>query len=225
MARVRAIFVASPRRLAVAPATLGLGAFLVLCGGAVLVGRVFVATPLAPELRFLGWLGSVRTPGLTTVEQGVTFLGSTLWLMIVSLVVLGWLLSRRRIADALLILGAGVGSVAITNLVKVLVDKPRPGVVPHLAATSTLSFPSGHSCSSAAVYMALALVFAHVSVPRRAAVTAAVLLAMAVAFSRLYLGVHYPTDVVAGLVLGWLWVAALWTLRHRSSARPEVRAV
>jgi undecaprenyl-diphosphatase len=193
------------RRLAVL-----LGIFVGLCGVAILAGRLLFGQPVQLETRFLHWLGSIRTDPLNTLGQRVTFLGSTLWLLGVSLVVGSGLLLKRRTADAAILLAAGIGSSAITNLVKVLVARPRPGVVPHLAVTSTLSFPSGHACSSAAVYMALALVLPASHLHRRVAMTAAALLAMAIAFSRVYLGVHYPSDVLAGLALGWLWVAAVF---------------
>jgi membrane-associated phospholipid phosphatase len=214
---------ATPARAWLAPALVVLGTFVLLCSVAVLIGRLFFATPLPAEVQFLSWVGSIRTPSLTTIEQGVTFLGSTFWLLVLSLLAIAWLLSRRRVGDALFVLVAGLGSVASTNLIKILVDKPRPGVLPHLATASTLSFPSGHACSAAAVYMALVLVGTGGVLQRRVATIAAAVLAMAVAFSRLYLGVHYPSDVVAGLILGWLWVAALWTLRGRTFGLSSTR--
>jgi membrane-associated phospholipid phosphatase len=192
-------------------AVLTVSASIVLCGAAVLTGRLLFTVPFGAELRFLDWLGPHRTAALTTIEQGLTFLGSPFWLVCVGLVAVAWLLARRRPGDALFIAVAGLGSSAITNLVKVIVDKPRPGVLPHLVTTSTLSFPSGHACSAAAVYTALGMVLTRARPRlRRVAVVVAGLLAMAIAFSRVYLGVHYPTDVVAGLVLGWLWVSAAW---------------
>jgi undecaprenyl-diphosphatase len=187
-----------------------LGIFVGLCALAVLAGKLLFGEPLQLEIRFMHWLASIRTAQLTTVERGFTFLGSTLWLVCVSLLVSAWLLFKRRTADVALLLAAGLGSSAITNLVKVLVARARPEVVPHLDPVSTLSFPSGHSCSSAAVYMALALILAADRLHRRIAMAVAVLLAVAIAFSRVYLGVHYPTDVLAGLALGWLWVTAVF---------------
>ena len=79
------------------------------------------------------------------------------------------------------------------------------------------------ACSSAAVYMALALILTSGIRRRRIAMAAAALLAAAVAFSRLYLGVHYPSDVLAGLVLGWLWVAVL-SVARRPAAEARARA-
>jgi undecaprenyl-diphosphatase len=198
-----------------------LGVFVALCAAAVLAGKLLFGEPLQPEIRFLDWLASIRNAPLNTLMQGLTFLGSTFWLAAISLLISGWLLLKRRTADVALVLAAGLGSSAITNLVKVLVERPRPGVVAHLASTSTWGFPSGHSCSSAAVYMALALVLSAERRHRRIAMAVAALLAIAVAFSRVYLGVHYPSDVVAGLALGWLWVTAVFVVARRSARQAE----
>jgi undecaprenyl-diphosphatase len=96
--------------------------------------------------------------------------------------------------------------------------------VPHLVAASNSSFPSGHSTSAAAVYLTLGAIIARGVAKRRAlrayALTVAVLLSLLIGFSRVYLGVHYPTDVLAGLSLGaaWaslIWLAAYWIERSR----------
>lgn len=203
------------------PAVL-LAVFLGLCVAAVLAGRLLLGQPVLLDAGMLHWLASIRTAPLNNLEQGFTFLGSTFWLAGISILVCGWLLLKGRPADAVLLVTAGLGSSAITNLVKVLVERPRPDLVPHLVSTSTWSFPSGHACSSAAVYMGLAAVLAADRLHRRIAMAAAALLAAAVAVSRVYLGVHYPTDALAGLALGWMWVTGV--LVTRGALRPRWRS-
>jgi hypothetical protein len=118
-----------------------LGIFVGLCALAALAGKLLFGEPLQFEIRFMQWLASIRIAQLNTVERGFTFLGSTLWLVCVSLLVSAWLLFKRRTADVALLLAAGLGSSAITNLVKVLVARARPEVVPHLDPVTTLELP------------------------------------------------------------------------------------
>lgn len=194
--------------------------FLGLVAVATALGKLLTGGPPPFDTNVVTWLASARSAPLTSVAQGVTFLGSTLWLVCLTLIVGTWLIAKRRPSGALLLLLAAAGATAIDNLVKVLVGRVRPDMVTHLAPTSTFSFPSGHACSAAAVYLVLALGLSRNRALARTVITAAVVLAIAVALSRVYLGVHYPTDVVAGLALGWLWAAALViTGRHPPVSR------
>ncbi|WP_260923896.1 phosphatase PAP2 family protein [Novosphingobium sp. 9] len=93
-------------------------------------------------------------------------------------------------------------------LVKFAVERPRPQIVPHLVHASGSSFPSGHSLNSALLYITMALVFgafAQSRALRGGLVAGAVLLSLAIAWSRVWLGVHWPSDVVAGLLAGTAW--------------------
>ena len=112
-----------------------------------------------------------------------------------------------RVLLVFLVLVIG-GQNLIANLVKVLVDRARPDIHP-LAALHGASFPSGHSAAAAATYAACALLIGRGRSPRTQAILsgAAVAIAVAVATSRVFLGVHWLTDVLAGLALGWAWFA------------------
>lgn len=121
------------------------------------------------------------------------------------------LISLRREA-ALLVLTIITGWGA-NSLLKELFGRPRPQIVPHLAEADGMSFPSGHSFNAAVVYIATALALAALS-PRQSVrvtvVAAAVLVSMAIAWSRVWLGVHFPSDAIAGWLggAGWTFMAS-----------------
>jgi undecaprenyl-diphosphatase len=179
------------------------------------------ADPLGP-----GWLEEMM--------RDVTALGSTGILTFITLAVAGFLaLERKRHAALFVLLAVGGGMLLSTGL-KMGFDRPRPDLVPHGAIVYTASFPSGHSMLSAVTYLTLGALLARVQ-PRRLLklylLGLAVLLTVAVGASRVYLGVHWPTDVLAGWAVGagWAllcWAAALWLQRRGQveSAGPDPEA-
>lgn len=120
-------------------------------------------------------------------------------------------LSLRR--EALVLTGTVVGGWIVNSALKGLVGRPRPTIVPHLTEAGGNSFPSGHSFNSAVVFLAIALAFVAMS-PRRSVrwtiMACAVALTWLIAFSRVWLGVHFPSDVIAGCLGGasWAFLAA-----------------
>ena len=141
--------------------------------------------------------------------QLLTSLGSTPVIIVVALAgaSFGWW-RRRGISIPLFLTIVVVGQLAASNLIKFAVERVRPDLGP-LGPLGTPSFPSGHSTAAAATYAALALVIGRDRSPRARAVLAgiAVAVAVAVAGSRVLLDVHWFSDVVAGLALGWTWFA------------------
>jgi len=137
-------------------------------------------------------------------------------------------LIERWYASTLLLLVAVGGGMLLTNVLKGYFDRDRPSVVPHLADTLFKSYPSGHSMMSSVVYLTLAVLLARAMERRRVkvyCVTVALLLSLIVGASRVYLGVHYPTDVIAGWAGGiaWAllcWLAAYW-LEKRGKVEPQ----
>ncbi|HYM49903.1 MAG TPA: phosphatase PAP2 family protein [Candidatus Limnocylindrales bacterium] len=161
------------------------------------------------------WLQAHRTPGLTTVVRLVSDLGS---FPIAAPLALAILLLRRwkRPRDDIVLIVVALGSAALPNVVKLLVQRARPpfDALGHL---STLSFPSEHAAQAAAIYGGIALLLSK-GWPRPARIAAigvAVVLALLVAVARVYLGVHYPTDVAGGLLLGWAWLWLIQGWAHR----------
>jgi len=145
--------------------------------------------------------------------RDLTALGSIGVLTLVTLSVAGFLILDGKKIASLLIMATVVGGLVISTMMKMSFDRPRPNLVPHGAHVYTASFPSGHSAQSAVVYLTLGALLARVY--RRRRLKAYVLfLAMLVAFlvgvSRVYLGVHWPTDVLAGWTLGATWALLCW---------------
>ncbi|TVP88292.1 MAG: phosphatase PAP2 family protein [Thioalkalivibrio sp.] len=172
------------------------------------------AEPLGP-----GWLGE-------TVRD-FTALGSHGVLITLVLATTAFLLLAHRYRQAL-VLAVAVGSGILANhLLKLWVSRPRPDAVEHLTTVYTPSFPSGHAMLSMLVYLMLARVLVLVLVRGRAdwavhilAYGFAVLLAVVVGTSRIYLGVHWPTDVMAGWAFGLGWALLFWQLDARRPSRP-----
>jgi undecaprenyl-diphosphatase len=164
-----------------------------------------LATPIGPR-----WLQ--ETARDVTALGGFTVLG-----LVVVLGALMLLLHRRRLQAAVLVIAVLVGQVA-AETTKHLVGRDRPDLVPHLDLVYSSSFPSGHSAMSPIVYFTLAGILA-AGEPSRAAKTlllaTAALLVLAIGVSRVYLGVHWPTDVLAGWAMGTAVALVATLVLHR----------
>lgn len=158
----------------------------------------------------LGHAAAVRDSPLRLIMRVVTDLGSPLTVDIVTVVVAGWWAVARRWRYVVAVVVTRLGELGCESAVKALVGRPRPGLLPELTSESGASFPSGHSAGSAAVYGLVAVLLATSLRPGAARVLLALtsVLVLAVAASRVVLGVHYPTDVLGGLALGAAWAAA-----------------
>jgi membrane-associated phospholipid phosphatase len=166
-----------------------------------------------------------RSGAVTSIMRVFTWLGSPVWLDVVFGVALAGLLLARAWRPALFLILASPCTVVLTQALKALVDRHRPYVA-HLTAAGGPSFPSGHAASTTALYGALVLIAVDGGALPRGRSTTAALLALAVllaliGLSRVVLGVHYPTDVVAG----WLLPAAWLALLRRGELGAPVRGV
>ena len=162
------------------------------------------------DLQALQAIASDRDATLTTIAGIVTDAGSFALLAPLSI---AFLLLRRwkRPSDDIALLVIAAGSAALPSMVKLIVARPRP-TLEHLAHLTTLSFPSEHTTQAAAVYLTIAIMLSQGLNRgwRELVIVVALLIALAVAWSRVYLGVHYPTDVIAGLLLGWSWAVLVF---------------
>lgn len=163
--------------------------------------------------------------GPVWVEQSVadiTALGGFAVLALVTLLACGYLLVQKKWGGALVLLGATLGGTAISEGLKLGFNRPRPDLVAHAVETTSMSFPSGHAMLSAVTYLTLGALLARAQEKRRLrgyVLGAAILVTLLVGASRVYLGVHWPTDVLAGWCLGaaWAllcWLVALWLQRR-----------
>jgi undecaprenyl-diphosphatase len=162
------------------------------------------------DLQAMQAIAAHRDPTLTTIAGIVSDAGSFALLAPLSIALL--LLRRwKRPADDLALIVIAAGSALLPIVVKLIVARPRP-TIEHLAQLTSLSFPSEHTTQASAIYLTIAILLSK-DVSRRwreLAIGLAVLIALAVAWSRVYLGVHYPTDVTAGLLLGWGWALLVY---------------
>ena len=162
---------------------------------------------------------------LPSVAKVLTQLGAPLLLEVVTAVLVVGLVVRRRRRSALYLAVCVAGAYALSTTGKVLVDRRRPVFSDPFSPARGASFPSGHATGSAAFYLALAVLLLSVlSRPSRGLLlTMAAVVPLVVAATRVVLGVHYVSDVTAGLLIGWGWTAActaLFTAWRADEGRP-----
>jgi undecaprenyl-diphosphatase len=156
------------------------------------------------------------------VARDVTSLGGAVVLALLTLAAVGFMLLSRRWGSAVFVLVSVVGGTLISTALKAFFDRARPDLVPHAMEATSASFPSGHSMLAMVTYLTLGAVLAEVQGSTRIKVYIifwAVFLALVVGLSRVYLGVHWPTDVLAGWCIGSAWAllcgsVALWLQRR-----------
>lgn len=145
--------------------------------------------------------------------RDVTALGSYAFIIITVVVVVGYLLLARKGDLAALMVVAVAGGMLLSNLLKAGFDRPRPDVE-HAVRVFSASFPSGHATLSAVTFLTLAALLTRVRARRGVKlyfVSVAVVLTVLTGLSRIYLGVHYPSDVLAGWCVGSAWAILCWT--------------
>ena len=146
-------------------------------------------------------------------------LGGFTFIWLFTLATLGFLLLIRRWAAAGVFFLAIAGASGLNAVLKLGIHRARPEVVPHLAEVSNASFPSGHAMISAATYMTVGALLAQTQpsrLVRTYLVSLSIVLALMIGISRLYLGVHWPSDVLAGWFLGGAWALLFWSLAHHA---------
>jgi undecaprenyl-diphosphatase len=154
---------------------------------------------------------------LREAVQDVTALGSPVILLLMLIAVVGFMgMIRQRRMMAFTVVTTSVGALG-SVLLKHLIGRDRPTVVPHLREVASSSFPSGHAMLSAVVFLTLGILLMEIMPSRAVKVYClfwAMLLTFLVGVSRIYLGVHYPSDVLAGWMAGVAWALACWAIVH-----------
>jgi len=156
------------------------------------------------------------------VFRDLTALGGYAILSLMTVGVVGFLSLSGHGRDARFVLTAIVGGWILAFALKSVFDRPRPDLVPHLSSAFSSSFPSGHSLMSAVVYLTLGSLLTNMVTSTRLKwyfLGAAALLAFLVGVSRVAMGVHYPSDVIAGWCVGLAWAEVCWLIHHRLQLR------
>jgi membrane-associated phospholipid phosphatase len=222
----------SPALVGSAISLLGLaGLTAVIVGIGLLLTRVFAGGPVESwDNRVTDWLVAHRTPTLDSVTLVGSDLGGTFTIVAIAVVAVVALGIRRHWRGVEVIVVALTIEVSVFLLATLVIDRPRPDVPRLDVSPPTSSYPSGHTAATIALYVALAIVVSSLTANRSARVlawTLAFLLPIAVGLSRLYRGMHHPTDVLASVVLGAGALAIALLAARTSSAitqnrRPEV---
>jgi undecaprenyl-diphosphatase len=212
----------------------GLGACALLLAFLTLAGEVTEGDTQAFDTRILQALRNPDDPsrliGPRWMESSLldlTAIGGPTVLALVVLAVVGFLLLQTRYRTALFVVLTAISGELINTAMKHAFNRPRPTVVPHLRAVYTTSFPSGHAMESAIVYLTLGAILMRVSEGRVAKIYClgiAMLLTALAGVSRVFLGVHYPTDVIGGWIIGFGWASICWLVEQRFETRAGIEA-
>jgi undecaprenyl-diphosphatase len=200
------------------------GLAIIAAGLAILLAGAFATSryPFVFDRTIIVGLRQWHGPSwLPKVAADITALGGGVVLTVIVAIAIGFLLMQRLWLTALATALASLTGGWAVDLIKGQVLRARPDLVPHLVDASGYSFPSGHATSSAVVYLTLAALAGQVTrdrAARRYLLIVAVLLVGAIGCSRVYLGVHWPSDVLAGWSFGTLWALGWWTATAQARA-------
>ena len=165
--------------------------------------------------------------GFEESMRDVTALGGVTVLTLVAVVAILVLMFHGKRRQALVFAATLAATFVSSEVLKHLYNRPRPDLVPHGSYVYSASFPSGHSTLSAATYLTLATVIASLEAERETKIliyVVAILMVTAIGFSRIYLGVHWPSDVLAGWALGSTWAFVAWIGLNRLTRPVTERA-
>jgi len=208
----------------------------------VVVFSLFAFVKIAEELGESGLasfderlLQLLRVPGqphvpigpawLLEAAQDITVLGGRTMLVSVTVFAIGYLALERKYGAMWLVTAAAAGGGLLETVLKQLFSRGRPSVVPHLVAVTSPSFPSGHSMLGAIMYLTLGALLARFATRRRTRIyllAVAVLMTAVIGATRVYLGVHYPSDVLAGWCAGLIWALTCWLVARYLQYRGAV---
>ena len=176
------------------------------------------------DSQILLWINSFSTPWLDTVMLNVTVLGDVATILAVTFIVSLYLARRKQRKRIAFLLASVLGVLVVNSGLKLLFARPRPDLWDILITETTYSFPSGHAALSL-VLAACVVILMRKSKNLGYVIVAAIVYVLVVGFSRMYLGVHYPSDVIAGWVVATLWIVGmLWVGRSILRRFPSVHA-
>jgi undecaprenyl-diphosphatase len=203
----------------------GLGACILSFLFINLAGKVLEGDTLAFDTQIMRALRSADDPTrpigpswMQNALEDLTAIGGSTVLGLVVLAVVGFMVLQRRYRTALFVLLTAITGELLNSGLKQMFNRPRPSIIPHLRDAFSTSFPSGHAMESAIVYLTLGAVLMRVAETRLTKIYIlgiAMLLTMLVGASRVFLGVHYPTDVIGGWIVGFMWASVCWLVSQR----------
>ncbi len=180
------------------------------------------------SMRHPGSLAPIGSPAVQEAARDITALGGGVVLGLITAIAAGFLALDGKKHMAYFTCAAVAGGTAAASLLKAVFQRPRPEIVPHIVYAASTSFPSGHSMMSAVTYLTLGALLARSHERKRLKayfLLLASLLTIMVGVSRVYLGVHWPTDVLAGWTAGAVWALLCWLaarwLQSRKALEPE----
>ena len=170
---------------------------------------------------------TLATPALTTAMRGISFLGSALFLTAVTIFVIAWFALRKWGREAKLFALTMIGASALNTTLKLAFARPRPAPFFDLTPPETFSFPSGHALASCCFFAGLAAILSGRIKARRTRTLiwfAASFMFLLIGLSRIYLGVHYTTDVVAGFAAALIWILVVRFVEMQLARRRRRRS-
>jgi len=212
----------------------GLGACVLLLVFLKLASEVMEGETLAFDKRIVLAFRKADDPSrpigpawMASSMMDLTALGGPTVIGLAVVAIVGFLLLQTRYWTALFILVTAASGEAVSYVMKTAFYRPRPDVVPHLREAFSTSFPSGHAMQSAIIYLTLGAMMMRLAERRLTKIycfASAAMLTFLVGLSRVYLGVHYPTDVLAGWIVGLIWASICWLVAQHSEVRSGIRA-
>ncbi|MEO6238956.1 MAG: phosphatase PAP2 family protein [Vicinamibacterales bacterium] len=212
----------------------GLGGCILLFVFLRLAGEVMEGETMAFDRRILLALRRADDPSLpigpawvTSALFDLTALGGPTLIVLVVLTVVGFLVVQARYWTAFFVFMTSISGEVVSYAMKSLFARPRPGITPHLREAFSSSFPSGHAMQSAIIYLTLGAMLMRITSGRLTKIycfTVAMLLTFLVGLSRVWLGVHYPTDVIAGWIIGLIWASVCWLVAQHYEVRAGLKA-
>jgi undecaprenyl-diphosphatase len=194
-----------------------LGIYLV-AGAGIAIACTWVFVTLASNVQsgatqafddaVMRWMGEHRIAWIERSLLEITALGTGLVVMMIVIIAALFLTATQHRFSAFLLLVASAGGLILNTILKSSFDRPRPQIFEWLTNPSGSSFPSGHAMGSAIVYFTVAYLIARLEKRRwmrAVTIMVSLLLVLLISVSRLYLGVHYPSDVIAGMIIGLAW--------------------
>ena len=213
---------------------IGLGGCILLFLFLALAGKVMEGETLAFDKKIVRALRKADDPArpigpiwVTGVLLDLTALGGSTVLGLVVLAVVGFLVLQTRYRTAFFIVMTAASGEVVNSAMKSLFSRERPTLVPHLREAFSSSFPSGHAMQSAIIYLTLGAMLMRIAEGRLTKTyccAMAMLLTFLVGLSRVWLGVHYPTDVLGGWIVGLLWASVCWLAAQRYEVPAGIRA-